>query len=150
MKNPIYFFSKSDKFFWLSNFSPYGFEKEGYYWPTVEHYFQARKFHDKEFQEKIRKANSPKQAKVLGQTRNIKIRDDWEDIKENVMLEALREKFQDPELHERLLETGRRQLIENSPYDKYWGCGRDGSGKNRLGRLLMKVREELRKNQDNL
>jgi len=110
----------------------------------VEHYFQAQKFHDRDYQEKIRKAKSPRQAKALGQTRKIKIRDDWEDIKENVMLNALRKKFQSPEIQQKLLSTGKRELIENSPYYKYWGCGRDGRGKNRFGRLLMQVREELK------
>lgn len=143
MGNPIYFFSSNEQYFWLSNFSPHGFEEEGLYWPTVEHYFRALKFYDRDYREKIRKAKSPRQAKALGQTRKIKIRNDWEDIKEDVMLNALRKIFQSPELCQMLFATGKRELIENSPYDKYWGCVRDGCGKNRLGRLLMKVRDEL-------
>ena len=137
MRNPIYFFSKSDRYFWLSNFSSYGFEEDGVFWPTVEHYFQTQKFHDRDFQEKIRNAKSPKQAKALGQTRKIRIRNDWEAVKEDVMLNALRKKFQSPKLRQMLLSTGKRELIENSTYDKYWGCGRGGRGKNRLGKLLM-------------
>jgi len=48
------------------------------------------------------------------------------------------------ELRELLLGTGHRELVEASPFDHYWGCGADGSGQNRLGRLLMKIREEFR------
>ncbi len=73
------------------------------------------------------------------------MRDDWEAVKEDVMINALRKKFQSPELRQMLLSTGKQELIENSPYDRYWGCGRDGRGNNRLGKLLMQVREELRK-----
>jgi ribA/ribD-fused uncharacterized protein len=60
------------------------------------------------------------------------------------MLHALRCKFADPELQVLLLSTGLRTLIENSPHDSYWGCGRDGKGENRLGVILMRVREDLR------
>jgi len=47
-----------------------------------------------------------------------------------------------------LLDTRPAYLIENSPSDKYWGCGRDGSGQNKLGVLLMQVRDELNANPD--
>ena len=144
MNKPIYFFSKTDKYYELSNFAPFGFELSGVFWPTVEHYFQAQKFHDTEYRERIRLSMSPRQAKALGQTRKIKIRSDWNAAKEKIMLNALKKKFQHPELCELLLSTGKRELIENSPHDKFWGCGRNGNGKNRLGKLLMQVREEIR------
>ena len=144
MAKPIYFFTKNDPYYELSNFSPYGFEEDGLYWPTVEHYFQAQKFHDPEYRKRIRNAKSPKQAKALGQTRAIALRSDWEAVKEQVMKHALRRKFSHPKPRAILLGTRRRTLIENSPYDRYWGCGRDGRGKNRLGHLLMEVRREIR------
>ena len=128
----------------MSNFSPYGFEEEGVYWRTVEHYFQAQKFENPEHREKIRNAHSPKQAKDLGQSRAIPIRGDWEQVKEQIMKHALSLKFTNPKMKELLLSTKKRELIENSPYDCDWGCGRDGGGKNRLGKLLMEVRSELR------
>lgn len=144
MAEPIYFFTKNDSYYELSNFSPFGFEDEGIYWPTVEHYFQAQKFEDAAYREKIRKAYSPKQAKSLGQARAFPIRSDWEEVKEQIMLYALRRKFAHPRLKTMMLETGKRFLVENSPFDSYWGCGPHGEGKNRLGHLLMVVREELR------
>src|SRR5262249_35458921 len=52
------------------------------------------------------------------------------------------------ELAALLLGTGTRQLVENAPSDEYWGCGRTGSGKNRLGFLLMELRETLKAEAD--
>lgn len=144
MAEPIYFFTKNDPFYELSNFAPYGFAEEGIYWPTVEHYFQAQKFQDPSHRERIRTARSPKDAKTLGQSRSVPLRADWETVKESIMLDALRLKFRNPKLRALLIETKDHPLIENSPYDRYWGCGRDGSGKNRLGVLLVQIRDELR------
>lgn len=59
------------------------------------------------------------------------------------MLHALRQKFRRPELGALLVGTGTRQLVEASPHDDYWGCGRRGNGRNRLGPLLMTLRAEL-------
>ncbi|HLY31420.1 MAG TPA: NADAR domain-containing protein, partial [Ktedonobacterales bacterium] len=63
------------------------------------------------------------------------------------MLRGVLRKF---ETHERpraiLLGTGDEEIVESSPSDYYWGCGADGSGKNRLGHTLMLVRERLRQN----
>ncbi len=68
---------------------------------------------------------------------------DWSKIRFDRMLKVLRAKFSDPELKERLLNTGDSILIENSKTDGIWGIGKSGKGKNMLGKLLMKVREEL-------
>ena len=145
MSDPIYFYSKLDAYAELSNFASYGIEEDGVYWPTVEHYFQAQKFDDPAYRERIRKAASPKQAKELGRTRKLPIRADWDEARDEVMRRALRKKFAHPKLRALLLETGERELIESSPFDTYWGCGRDGTGQNRLGVLLMELRDELRR-----
>ena len=144
MAKIIYFFTKNDDYYEFSNFSSYGLEVDGFYWPTVEHYFQAQKFSGTEQFDKIKNSYSSKQAKDLGQSRSVPIRNDWDEVKEEVMLFALRRKFSNPKLKGLLLKTGKKQLVENSPYDRYWGCGKDGGGKNRLGVLLMKVRDELK------
>ncbi len=49
------------------------------------------------------------------------------------------------DLRAELLGTGDGELVENAPRDYYWGCGRDGSGRNMLGKILMEVRESLRR-----
>ena len=146
MAKPIYFYSKTNEWFELSNFYPQGFEEDGLYWPTVEHYFQAQKFAGQDYadyRERIRTSVSPQHAKTLGRTQKVPIRADWDEVRDSVMLYALRRKFAQPKLKEVLLATKNRELIENSPFDTYWGIGRSGAGKNRLGVLLMQVRSEL-------
>ncbi|EAZ94177.1 NADAR family protein [Crocosphaera chwakensis] len=147
MSKSIYFFSKTNDWYELSNFYTFGFvDDDNLYWPTVEHYFQAMKFSEQKYQkyrENIRLAETPGKAKKLGQTREIPLRKDWETVKEEVMLYALRKKFSHPKMKTILLKTETRHLYENSPYDYYWGIGKQHTGKNRLGELLMKVREEL-------
>ena len=143
MSEPLYFYSKAMPFWGLSNFSPPGFEADGVFWPTVEHYFQAQKFAVQEARERIRRAASPKEARTLGQSRSHPIRADWDEVRELVMLKALRLKFSVATAKALLLSTSDRELIESSPYDHFWGSGQDGTGKNRLGQLLMQVRREL-------
>ncbi|MCO1335870.1 NADAR family protein [Microbulbifer sp. OS29] len=147
MAKSIYFFTREDKYYQLSNFAGFGFDLGGNRWKTMEHYFQAMKFEGSGHFIKIRDCGSPKQAKDLGQSRATPIRKDWDQTKERIMFEGLREKFKDRELKAILLGTGKKELIENSPHDKYWGIGPNGKGKNRLGVLLMQLREELKNNQ---
>jgi ribA/ribD-fused uncharacterized protein len=127
----------------LSNFSPPGIEVDGWYWPTVEHYFQAQKFLEPEAQERIRRASSPKAARELGQSRTFMLRPSWDDLREAVMLKALRVKFSHPSARSLLISTGDHLLVESSPFNYFWAAGQDGSGLNRLGHLLMQVRSEL-------
>ena len=141
---PVKFYKTSDEFGEFSNFAAYSFSLNGKVWPTSEHYFQAMKFKDKKDQEEIRKAKSPMLAARMGRSRKRTLRKDWHSARENVMYEALKAKFtQNPELVDLLLSTGERKLIEHTVNDSYWGDGL-GKGKNRLGHLLMKLREEFR------
>lgn len=140
----LYFYAKDELYGEFSNFAAYGIELDSKWWPTVEHYFQAMKFQDLAYQEKIRTASSPKKARELGQTRHIPIRADWEMVREEVMLLAVRKKFQTHLSLQKLLLATIGPLAEASPSDYYWGIGTDGSGQNKLGQILMQIREELR------
>ena len=145
-EDTIYFYAQTDDYAEFSNFAPFGLAVDGLWWTTVEHYFQAQKFHDSGYREKIRHARRPKDAKNLGMTRQPPLRSDWETVKDGVMLEAVRIKFQThAKLARLLLLTGECMIVENAPMDSYWGCGPDGSGLNKLGRILMTVREELQR-----
>lgn len=140
----IYFYTTTEKYGKFSNFSRYGVELDGKWWQTTEHYFQAQKFYDEQYQEKIRHAPDPKTAATLGRSRQIPIRADWEQIKDQVMRRAVLKKFQTHiELRQLLLSTHDQEIVENAPGDYYWGCGADGSGKNQLGKILQEVRELL-------
>lgn len=125
----------------FSNFFQSPIEIDGRVWQTVEHYFQAMKSNDPKVQEHIRTCKGPATAKKMG--RSATLRPDWEHVKEDVMVQALRVKFKNPSLRLALLETGTSQIIEDAPWDEYWGSGKSGRGKNRLGVLLMKVRQEI-------
>ena len=98
-----------------------------------------------EIQEKIRQIASPMDAALEGRNRQNPLRPDWEEVKDEVMLQALQMKFrQNPEIARELLATGDAIIIEHTRNDAYWADGGDGSGKNKLGLLLMQVREELK------
>jgi N-glycosidase YbiA len=140
----IHFYSTTGEYGCFSNLSKHTVFLKKKRWPTTEHYFQAQKFAGEPDEEEIRMANKPMLAARMGRERKRPLRRDWESVKEQVMLEALRAKFtQHEELTAILLSTGDAVLVEHTANDNYWGDGGDGSGKNRLGILLMQVRAEL-------
>jgi hypothetical protein len=144
MENEIKFYSVHDVYGDFSNFAPYPIKLKGKQWLTSEHYFQAQKFAGTDYEETIRKAPNPMKAAELGRTRKVKIRRDWDSIKDNVMYDAVKAKFsQHEDLQLLLLSTGEAILIEHTENDDYWGDGGDGSGLNTLGKILMKIRKQL-------
>ena len=146
-RQKIFFWSESDKekYGCFSNFYEGPFEIDGLTWPTTEHYFAAMKTMDVSQRDAIRKAATPLDAKRMG--RVVTLRPDWEDVKYEVMLDALKAKFgNNLKLKEILLSTGDALIYEDSPYDKVWGTGQKGgvgTGHNLLGKALMQVRSEL-------
>jgi N-glycosidase YbiA len=134
------------------------------WWNTTEHYFQAQKFINTPYLEQIRSVNTPNDAAKMGRSlekvlylgepqertfrkRTLPLRPDWESVKDEIMLRAVLCKFQiHLDIREILLGTGDDEIVENAPNDYYWGCGKDGTGKNQLGLTLMQVRGILREN----
>jgi N-glycosidase YbiA len=146
MPDVINFYRVSDEFGCFSNFAPYPVLMEGKLWPTSEHYFQAQKFEDAEHREQIRKTKSPMIAARMGRDRKKPLRRDWESVKVGIMRDVVRGKFtQHDDILQILLSTGDAKIVEHTENDSYWGDGGDGSGKNMLGRILMEVREELKR-----
>jgi hypothetical protein len=117
-------------------------------YPTTEHAYQAAKCENREGHDLIQVAGTPGNAKRMGAI--AKLRPDWEQIKDNVMTAVVGAKFaQHDALHAQLLATGDAYLMEGNEHgDKIWGCVEHVSGEwigeNRLGRILMKLRKELR------
>ncbi len=141
----INFYSVSGDHGGFSNFSPHPIMLKGKTWPTSEHYFQAQKFAGTPDEEEVRQASSPMIAARMGRSRKRPLRKDWESVKDSIIHEAVLAKFtQHAALREILLATDDAPIVEHTENDAYWGDGGDGSGKNRLGRILMEVREELR------
>ena len=127
----------------LSNFVGGIFDTNGDFWPSVEHAFQAMKTRDLGQREMIRNATTPGLAKRLGRT--VTLRPDWGDVRVSVMEKLVRRKFcQNKELGKKLLATADAELVEGNTWnDKFWGVCK-GTGQNHLGKILMKIREELR------
>ena len=147
MKNDpkiIHFYAVSQPWGEFSNFAAYPIRLKGKTWPTTEHYFQAQKFSGTKMEEQVRKASSPMKAAEMGRSRKVRIRKNWDHHRDNVMYEAVWAKFtQHEDLRKLLLSTDDAILVEHTENDHYWGDGGDGSGKNRLGKILMKVRAKL-------
>lgn len=140
----IFFYEVDEPYGGFSNFSPHGIELDGEWCPTTEHYFQAQKFAGTPYEEQVRLALTPKLAAEIGRDRQLPLRSDWEQVKDEVMRKALLCKFEThAQLCEMLLATGEEELVENNALDAYWGCGPDGSGHNHLGKMLMQVRAIL-------
>jgi ribA/ribD-fused uncharacterized protein len=155
----LYYARDRDTFGFLSHFWPAPIAIDGEVWPTVEHYYQAQKSADPGYGDAIRQAVTPGMAKRLAAqphaSRRISRhswflangavpREDWFEVKLDIMRRADGAKFtQHPELAAALLATADAELIEDSPFEPYWGVGRDGQGLNWAGRVLMEVRLKL-------
>jgi hypothetical protein len=127
----------------LSNFWPAEVEFEGITYPSVEHAYQSAKTLDIDERKRIAALPTPVEAKRAG--RAVTLRSDWERVKFDVMERCVRDKFtRHPELCERLLATGEAELEEGNTWgDRVWGVY-EGQGENRLGKILMQLRAELR------
>jgi ribA/ribD-fused uncharacterized protein len=129
------------KYAFLSNFYEAATEFEGVVYPTSEHAFQAAKSLHSGDREAIRNAPTPRQAKRMG--KQVKLREDWEEIKYEVMLTCLRSKFSRGDLRTRLLASWKEPLEEGNTWgDTVWGVV-NGVGQNLLGKALMQVRDEI-------
>lgn len=128
---------------YMSNFYRARIFLDGKWWETTEHYYQAMKTNNPQEQEAVRQAKTPKEARELGQ--KVSYDNNFDNIRYEVMKKCVLAKFtQHHDLMTYLLATNDEELIEDSPVDYFWGCGKDGSGKNMLGKLLMEIRGELR------
>jgi ribA/ribD-fused uncharacterized protein len=133
---------------WLSNFAPATVILDKLDFRTVEHGYVASKTLDITLRERVQGIIRPGDAKRFG--RIITLRHDWDRVKDEIMLSLLRQKFSIREYATKLEATGDMQLIEgNRWHDNYWGvckCARCSHmpAQNKLGRFIMKIREENR------
>lgn len=129
------------KYYFLSNFYAAPVVWDGVSYKNNEAAFQSAKV-GREYRQEFAELTAS-EAKKLG--RKVPLRPDWENVKERIMYEVCLAKFsQNEELKEKLLLTGECALEEcNTWGDKVWGTV-NGEGENKLGKILMKIREELR------
>ncbi len=145
------FYSVKNPFGEFSNFALFPIVLDKLVWPTSEHYYQAHKYSDPILIERVRSATTPYEAALLGRDPKLPKRDDWNEIKDEVMGRAVAAKFEQYIVLQKLLLHTKESLIyEHTKLDCYWGdCG-DRSGKNKLGLMLMKIRQESKGNDTSL
>jgi hypothetical protein len=142
----IRFYEEYKPYGYFSNFASCPIFLKGKLWPTTEHYYQAQKYAGTDYEEAVRQAPSPMTSKEMTRDAHHPPRPDWDAVKDGVMRDALLAKFtQHDHLQSLLLETGDAYLVEHTANDNYWGDGGDGTGKNKLGELLMEVRSDIRR-----
>lgn len=157
----ILFWGTTGKYGIFSNFYPSSFKDEnGVLYNCNEQYFMIQKLltfdpDNKLLYDKIIQEKNPKNIKQLGRQVKNYYEQTWNKLRYSIMLKGLVFKFsQNPELKQRLLETGNQLLAEASPYDRIWGIGMSASeakyldpsqwkGQNLLGKALMEVRTQL-------
>lgn len=149
----ILFYEKGKPYYEFTNFSPHDVVYKGKRYPTSEHLFQAFKFIDAHphIAERIRTC-SEKPVVAFDEAHKYQglVRADWSHVHIDKMETALRLKFtQHVDLKRLLLGTRSAELIEDSPRDWFWGVGADGTGRNELGKALMRLRDELRRKASN-
>lgn len=135
------------EFYVLSNFSSFAVDWRGRRWSTSEHAYQAAHFidTDKKLFEEIFEARSAHDAYKIAKANADKAPENWDEIKTVIMEEIVRLKLeQNLYVKKKLLETEDLLLVEDSPKDSFWGWGLDKMGRNELGKIWMKLRDELR------
>lgn len=135
------------EFYPLSNFSAFTLEWKKFRFDTSEAAYHWEKFPGKAsgmVRFSIRTAPSAHAAFQIAQDSKAQKRPDWDAVKVDIMRDILRTKVdQHPYVRKKLLETGRRRLVENSWRDGFWGWGEHRDGKNTLGKLWMEIRSEI-------
>lgn len=131
------------KYRFLSNFYPSIVHYDGIFYPSSEHAFQAAKSLELRKRLAIAKLESPGDAKKAGKV--LELRPDWDLIRDQIMFDIVLLKFaMRDSIKNQLLATGDQELVEGNTWgDKYWGVC-DGEGENKLGKILMKVRDILK------
>ncbi len=130
-------------FDFLSNFYPARVEVGGICYQNAEAAFQAQKCADAA--DRVAYAELPA-VKAKRKGRQVELRPDWDAMQLSAMEEVVGAKFtQNPDLAARLVATGAMPLVEgNFVGDTFWGVdAKTGKGENNLGKILMKIREEL-------
>ena len=135
------------EFYMFSNFSSFQVKWRGKLWLTSEHAYQAAHFFDtdSELANQIQMMESAHLAFKTAKSNSFKVVKNWENIKIGIMEDICRHKLQQHEyIQEKLLATLDYLIVEDSPVDSCWGWGPDRKGRNELGKVWMRLRDELR------
>lgn len=131
-----------DEYYWLSNFYKVDIIYENITYPSMEHFYVAMKTKDLKIRKHISNIKTPSEAKLYGKT--MSIREDWGLVKKQIMMFGLKQKFNKEPFKQLLIDTKDMYIEEGNNWnDTYWGVC-DGHGKNILGKMIMKIRKELK------
>ena len=136
------------EFYVFSNFSSFQVQWKGRLWPTSEHAYQAAHFFDTapELVEEIFTARSAHEAFKIAKANGNKAPKNWDKTKIGIMEDICRHKLQQHlYVEKKLRQTKDWPLAEDSPIDPFWGWGKDRKGRNELGKVWMRLRDELNK-----
>jgi ribA/ribD-fused uncharacterized protein len=129
---------------YFSCFSGHMLEFKGVLYTTVEHAYHCQRYVDSQLLREIRDARSAKLAWEVSQRHKKEQIGDWDTLKLHTMEELFRAKLiQHQDVRQALLDSGDLVIVKNQASDAFWGTGPDGQGKNEMGKLWMKLREEL-------
>ncbi len=134
------------EFYVFSNFSSFAVKWKGKKWPTSEHAYQASKFIENypKIAEEIINCGSAHESKKIKEKYSDKVPADWSKRKVKIMEEICRNKLkQNPYVKKKLLQTKKKLIVEDSPKDDFWGWGKNQKGRNELGKIWMKLRDEI-------
>jgi ribA/ribD-fused uncharacterized protein len=132
-----------DEFHFLSNMYPIDIEYKGIQFNSVEQAYQYQKTTSTKEKIKVLNCNDPKKVKGIANKFKF-IREDWKDVRLGIMYNLLWIKFNNPQLKEALLLTDGWELVEGNWWgDVFYGVC-EGVGENYLGKLLMKIRSQLK------
>ena len=133
------------EFYVFSNYSSFMLEWKGKLYPTSEHAYHSEKFEDDELKEQLRATRSAHDSQVFANANKDKRVERWDDKKFGIMKEILKAKVaQHPYVMKKLIESGDKELIEDSWRDDVWGWGPNKDGQNMFGKIWMEVRAELK------
>lgn len=145
-EDKVFFYPK--EFYVFDNFSAFQVDYNRFVFPTSEHAFQAMQFikTSPEIFEKIKNAKSAHDAQKIAYENKDKGDPKWNEKMKDVMKDILRSKInQHPYVLKKLLQSGDREIIEDSWRDPVWGWGEDKRGQNLLGQIWMELRKEYLK-----
>lgn len=143
IQEPVFFYER--EFYVFSNFSSFMLEWKGLMFQTSEHAYHWEKFVGKpEIQQRIISARSAHDSLKIAHEYKDQYLPNCDDIKLGVMTDICRAKIQQhPYVMKKLMQTGTRLIVEDSWRDDYWGWGPNQDGNNHLGKIWMKLRDEI-------
>ncbi|MFH1047788.1 MAG: NADAR family protein [Patescibacteria group bacterium] len=144
----ILFSGPHQPFFEFSNLYPQPFWLHGQQWPSSEHLYQTLRLMlvNRQFITWIHDAPSPERVRIVGAILGYPLGEEWLRIRDDYLRLVVLCKFVGHEsLQQLLLSTGERHLIEIRPPLGIFSKDEDTGHQNRLGRILMETRDQLRR-----